>query len=359
MAMTAGHDSGHQRRSARRTREASGSGSDRRTIMKRIVLFLATGLVLVLALAGCGDVVDAGPLPSGGTGDRPTGTAAPDTPSDVPADSGDKAPRTSPTSSPRTPDSGGTGGNDTTSIRLYFVAPGGGTPGRADPFLVSVHREIPSTAGIARASLEQLVAGPSAADRTLINGVATSVPADTLVLGVNIRDGLATVDLSREFESGGGSFSMFARLAQVVYTVTQFPTVDEVEFRLDGKPVTVFSGEGIVLDEPASRADFLDLLPTVFVDSPAAGAEVTGSLRARGMAAVFEATFQYRLAAEDGTVLAKGFAMTDDGAGWGSFDVTIGFDVSRTQQGTLTVWEYSAEDGSVQGKRVTPLVLSP
>jgi len=326
--------------------------------MKRIVLFLGTGLVLLLALAGCGDVVDAGPLRAGDSGDRPTGTVEPQ-PHPQPDDPPESVtpPRRDDKPAPRTRTPGGDG--DTTSIRLYFVAPGGETPGRAGPFLVSVHRKIPATPGIARASLEQLVAGPSATDRTLIDGIATAVPADTLVLGINIDNGLATVDLSREFESGGGSFSMFARLAQVVYTVTQFPTVDEVEFRLDGEPVTVFSGEGIVLDEPASRADFADLLPTVFVDSPAAGSAVTGSLRATGMAAVFEATFQYRLQGTDGTVLAEDFAMTDNGIGWGAFDVTIDFDVDRTQQGTLTVWEYSAKDGSIQAKRVTPLTLIP
>lgn len=334
--------------------------------MKRIIAFVAMALVFALTLVGCGGgVIDAGPVQTGDSDNR--------------ADSDRRADAATPTTQPRqttTPatgtngarrpsgrtsgsDNGTTDTGDTTAIRLYFVAPGGGTPGRAGPFLVSVHREIPSTPGIARATLHELIAGPSAADTALIDGIGSSVPADTLVLGVNIDDGLATVDLSREFEAGGGSFSMFARLAQVVYSVTQFPTVDEVEFRLDGQPVTVFSGEGIVIDKPASRADFLDLLPTVFVDSPAAGAEVRGSLRATGMAAVFEATFQYRLEAEDGSVLDKGFVTTDNGTGWGSFDVTIGFEVTQTQQATLTVWEYSAKDGSVQAERVTPLVLVP
>jgi len=339
--------------------------------MKRIAVSLAIGTVLALVIAACGrGVVDAGPIEASDP-DTDNGTDA--SPEDDPPDD-DAEPQTDETDEPsqapsndHAPDStddtdseSATDPDDTTAIRLYYVAPGGDTSGRAGPFLVSVQREIPSTPGIARATLRELVVGPSAADQALIDDISTSVPADTLVLGVNIADGLATVDLSREFESGGGSFSMFSRLAQLVYTVTQFPTVDEVEFMLDGQPVTVFSGEGIEIDGPASRDDLVDLLPTVFVDTPAAGAEVEGgSLRITGIAAVFEATFQYRLETADGAVLDENFAMTDNGTGWGSFDVTIDYDLDEAQKATLTVWEYSAKDGSVQAQRVTPLVLHP
>ncbi len=43
----------------------------------------------------------------------------------------------------------------------------------------------------------------------------------------------------------------------MVYTLTQFPTVDEVLFHIDGQPVDVFSGEGVVLGDPVTRADYL------------------------------------------------------------------------------------------------------
>jgi germination protein M len=329
--------------------------------MKRFPLTLVLGLVLALLLAGCArGVVDAGPIATDDPDpDATTEPTEPTEPTDTTTDP-DPDPTPTPTSPPADPDPD-EASEDTTmrAVRLYFVAPGGGTPGRADPFLVSVQREIPSTEGIATATLRELIDGPSTADEALIDGIATSVPADTLLLGVHIEDGLARVDLSREFEAGGGSFSMFSRLAQVIYTTTQFPTVDEVQFMLDGRPVTVFSGEGIEIDGPGSRADFVSLLPTVFVDTPAAGGTVTAPLRATGMATVFEATFQYRLEAADGTVLAEGFAMTDQGQGWGSFDFSIDYEVSQRQKGTLTVWAYSAEDGSVQAERVTPLTLLP
>jgi germination protein M len=330
--------------------------------MKRYPIALVLGLVLALLLAGCGrGAIDAGPVGADET-EPSTETEEPSDDETEPTPEPTSDPTDEPAPEPTDPDPATPSDDEaagTSRVRLYFLAPGGGTPARADPFLVSVQREIPSTPRIALATLRELVDGPSAADEARIDGISTAVPASTLVLDVAIDDGLATVNLSREFESGGGSLSMFGRLAQVVYTVTQFPTVDEVQLELDGRPVTVFSGEGIEIDGPMSRADYLDLLPTVFVDTPAAGASVSSPIRVTGMAAVFEATFQYRLRAADGTVLAEGHEMTDDGMGWGAFDFTIRVDVDRVQDATLTVWEYSAKDGSVQAERVTPLVLLP
>jgi germination protein M len=330
--------------------------------MKRSLFALTIGVVLALLLVACGrGTVDAGPVATDEP-DVPSETEEPTDEPTEPVDATDPVDEPEPTTEPTTEPTEPAATDDadaTTTVKLYFVAPGGGTAGRADPFLVSVQRQIPATQRIALATLRELVDGPSAAERSMIDGISTSVPAQTLVLDVTLENRVATVDLSREFESGGGSFSMFSRLAQVVYTVTQFPTVDEVLFELDGRPVTVFSNEGIVIDGPTSRADWVDLLPTIFVDSPAAGAAVRGPTRITGMAAVFEATFLYRLEAADGTVLAEGFEMTDNGMGWGSFDFTIDVNVSSRQNGTLTVWEASAKDGSVQAERVTPLVLLP
>jgi germination protein M len=339
--------------------------------MKRYSLpfFLFTVLALLLLSCG-GEVVDGGPIASDDDTDTTTDTEDPgqdaadtdtdpepaddaddDADEDAPADTDDSASDPEPVTD--------TDGPDVSKVRLYFIAPGGGNEGRPEPFLVAVERELPATPQIAHAALRALIDGPSSADQSLIDGVSSAVPAETLLLGVTIDDRVATVDLSREFESGGGSFSMFSRLAQVVYTVTQFPTVDAVRFELDGQPVTVFSGEGIVLEAPVSRDDYLDLLPGVFVDTPPAGAEVSSPLRITGKAAVFEATFQYRLEAADGTVLAEGFAMTDNGVGWGTIDSTIRYEVNARQDGTLTVWEYSARDGSIQSERTTPLTLLP
>lgn len=336
--------------------------------MTRHPTILAVVLTFALLLTGCGrGVVDGGPV-----GDEPTEPPA-DEPTDEPADEAadeadepeepeppadeadDEVEPEEPAEGPAEPSEAA----DTTTVTLYFLAPGGETDGRAGPFLVAVEREIPATQRIALATMRELVAGPTSEELDLIADLWTAVPDPTLVLDVTLEDRIATVDLSREFESGGGSLSMFARLAQVVYTVTQFPTVDAVRFALDGQPVTVFSGEGIEIDGPASRADLVDLLPTVFVDSPAAGAVYRSGDPVTGMAAVFEATFQYRLETADGTVLAEDFAMTDEGMGWGSFELTIDYDVAERQPGTLTVWEESAKDGSLQAERVTPLVLVP
>ena len=172
--------------------------------------------------------------------------------------------------------------------------------------------------------------------------------------------GVATVNLSKEFESGGGSASVLGRLAQVVYTLTQFPTVKAVTFQLDGKPVTTFSGEGVVLDTPVGRADYTDQLPAIFVDRPAWGGVLGNPARLVGLANVFEATFQVRILNGAGRALAAGPVTASCGTGcWGTFDVTIQYSVGKAGWGTLQVFEPSAKDGSRTNITEYPVWLTP
>jgi hypothetical protein len=126
--------------------------------------------------------------------------------------------------------------------------------------LAPVARAHPPTLGVATAAINALLKGPTRAERK--SGVTTAVPSGTRLLDISITKGVATVDLTSEYQSGGGSLSMQMRLGQVVYTMTQFPTVQAVRFQLDGAPVNVFSGEGIVLDHPVGRSDYKDLAPS-------------------------------------------------------------------------------------------------
>jgi Sporulation and spore germination len=123
--------------------------------------------------------------------------------------------------------------------------------------LVSARRTHSATPRVATAAVEALLAGPTQAERA--SGVSSAIPAATRLLGVTIDNDVATVDLTSEYQSGGGSLSMQVRLGQVVYTLTQFPTVKTVRFELDGRPVNVFSSEGIVLDHPVGRSDYAGL----------------------------------------------------------------------------------------------------
>lgn len=276
--------------------------------MTRRILATALLLAAVLVMTACGseDATSVGP--------SPTATDATET-SDT-TDGGE------PTGTETAPVE--TEPAQPVSFQVWFAAPdlderlnGGG-----DPKLFPVRRSA-QTVAVGRAALEELIAGPTAADG---ERVSSAVPAGTRLLGLNIEDGLATVDLSSEFESGGGSLSMQMRLAQVVFTLTQFPTVDRVEFRLDGEPVDVFSGEGIVLDEPVDRSDYEDLMPAILVDQPTPGARISSPVTVSGSANVFEANVTVRILDASGKELTKTFTTATCGTGCrGDFSVAVPF----------------------------------
>jgi hypothetical protein len=177
---------------------------------------------------------------------------------------------------------------------------------------------------------------------------------------VSIKNGVSTVDLSTEFDSGGGTAAMEYRLAQVVYTLTQFTTVKSVVFQIEGQTVTVFGSEGIVLDGPVDRADYADQLPSIFVDRPAYGAAIGNPARVTGNANVFEAQFRVAILDASGKTLVDQQVMATCGTGCrGTFAVTLDYTVSKAQYGTLRAYDLSAKDGTPQDIREYPVWLTP
>jgi hypothetical protein len=211
-------------------------------------------------------------------------------------------------------------------------------------------------------AFDALLAGPQLDDPDAA-GVSTAIPGETVLRDARLdpASGANTVvlDFNRAFESGGGTFSMGARLAQVVYTATQFEGIDAVVFLLEGEPVTVFSSEGIVLDGPQTRADYTDILPLILVDSPAEGATVTSPFDVTGIANTFEANVQYELLI-DGIAVWSGFTTAGCGSGcWGDYTFGAFYDIAEPQTGTLVVFDTSAEDGARQTIVRRSLTLTP
>lgn len=233
-------------------------------------------------------------------------------------------------------------------VVVYVLDDSGSNGFRQPPFLYPI--SVPPLAGT-----DEL----EASLRTLLDlsGFDTEIPAGTSVDSVTQAGSTVEVDLSSEFESGGGSASMFARLAQLTFTLTRVDGVDDVLLMEGGSPVSVFSSEGIVLDGPMVREDFEDQLPGILVDFPAAGETVAATFDISGAAAAFEGVFQLEVLQGNTILFAPDFVSTGSGIGFGSFSVEAVTSASPGTNLTIRVWENSAEDGSVISERFVPVTV--
>jgi hypothetical protein len=217
-------------------------------------------------------------------------------------------------------------------------------------------RVVPTADDVSSAAVQALLAGSTAEEAA--NGVTSSIPEGTTLLGLDVNGGLATVDLSGEFASGGGSLSMMMRLAEVVFTLTQSPTVTGVELKVDGKAVDEFGGEGLILPHPMTRADFENLSPAILVESPLPGETVSSPVRVRGTSNTFEATCLIKIVDESGAQVGFQVVTATSGSGQrGTFDVSMPFTIDRAGPGSILAYEESAEDGSVVNEVEIPVQL--
>ena len=170
------------------------------------------------------------------------------------------------------------------------------------------------------------------------------MPAGVEVRSLSIADGTATIDLSGAFDDGGGSAGMFLRLAQLVHTATQFPSVDRVALRIEGDRVKVFSSEGIELPETLARADVEEQAPAILVEQPAPGSKLVGPYGSPGRPTPSGDPFLggRRRGRLDPRVGLRDGDVRDGLQGL----VRRGGADRRQRPATLRVFERSAEDGS-------------
>jgi germination protein M len=208
-------------------------------------------------------------------------------------------------------------------VALYFLRDGKVTP---------VARSVVSGPAIATTAVRELLEGPAADDED----VETAIPSGVELESLTITSGVASVELSDQLTDDEAQ-------AQLVYTLTRFPTVQRVDF----------GG-----DSPVGRRAYEAQTPAVLVDSPLPGETVEPGFEVSGTANTFEATFNYELKDEGGGVLRKNVVTATSGSGTrGTFEFTVPYEVDEPQDGTLVVFEISAENGSRINESEIPLKL--
>ena len=244
--------------------------------------------------------------------------------------SGDAASTTATDASTTTVD--GHGGRSGTPVRVYFV--------RGENLATGGSQVSGETVG--RSAIEALLQGPEHTNQ--IAGLVTMIPDGTELLGLEVAEGTATIDLSEEFTSGGGSSSMMLRTGQVVFTLTQFPTVERVEFLIEGEQVDGLGGEGLPTSYDG-RGSFADVTPPILAETPTPHQQVSSPITISGMSNTFEAAFRYSVRTTEGALLAEGARMATSGSGmWGTFEIEA--EVAAYEGDVvITLWEESMEDG--------------
>ena len=125
-----------------------------------------------------------------------------------------------------------------------------------DGYLVPMTRWIEQQAGIARASMNLVIDSALNREELVYYGVYPVIPASTEILGIDVRDGIATIDFSRYLLNYDSALSERNIVASIVYTMTEFETIESVRILINGYPQGMLK-YGTDLEKPLRREDVM------------------------------------------------------------------------------------------------------
>ncbi len=99
-------------------------------------------------------------------------------------------------------------------------------------------------------AIKSLINGPT--DKEKKAGVYTEIPSGTRLISITESPSRVVINLTSDFENGGGTDGIYKRLFQLIKTVKINSNLP-LYLQLDGKQVDVIGGEGIMINQPLNE----------------------------------------------------------------------------------------------------------
>ena len=132
------------------------------------------------------------------------------------------------------------------SVAVYFIE----STDTEDFELIQARRKFSPESDKLLVAIEELLKGPNKKETK--QGIFTEIPPKTELLGIDESDNKKYINLSDDFESGGGSTSMKLRIEQLIQTVKASDEENPVYLQIEGSDVKAIGGEGITVPQPLS-----------------------------------------------------------------------------------------------------------
>ncbi|GHV96436.1 hypothetical protein AGMMS50293_27560 [Spirochaetia bacterium] len=114
-----------------------------------------------------------------------------------------------------------------------------------------VTRKITVSESPMQDALNALLAGPTAEEKR--RGLVSLIPQNTRILSATVRGATAYISFSEDFQYNTyGVEGYAAQLNQIVWTATEFSSVQDVQILIEGRRVD-YLGEGIWIGSPIGR----------------------------------------------------------------------------------------------------------
>ena len=102
-------------------------------------------------------------------------------------------------------------------------------------------------------AIKELVSAPTKWEKS--KGYTSEIPAGTKILSIRESSNSILIDLSSNFESGGGAESTYTRIKQIIKTANTNSSTPTYLY-INGKQANVIGGEGIMIKQPLNERSF-------------------------------------------------------------------------------------------------------